>query len=228
MEKIENKIFSSVDVIHVVGNYEFKVLKEKFQNKTITNIPLYVYDSVYQKVEKNFSKRKGLIFVGGFGHSPNDDGILWFIKKIYPKIISKYPDIILYIVSTFIPKKIKSLKSKNIEITGHLSDKDLQLLYQKCRIAIAPLRFGAGVKGKIVEAAYYQIPMVTTTIGGEGIDNTIGAFIIEDNPDKFAQIIIKLYTDYNKLKQISDAGKILIDSYFSRTKAKEIISKDFV
>ena len=103
----------------------------------------------------------------------------------------------------------------------------MYLLYQKCRIAIAPLRFGAGVKGKVVEAAYNQIPMVTTTIGGEGIDNTTGAFIIEDNPDKFAKIIVELYTDYNKLKKMSDSGKILIDLYFSKNKAKEILSKDF-
>lgn len=227
MEQIENKIFSSVDVIHVVGIYEYKLLKEKYQNTTIRNIPLYIYGNQYQTIEKNFDKRKGLIFVGGFGHSPNVDGVLWFSKEIFPKILLKHPNIIWYIVATNIPDTIKKLKSKNIQFTGHLSDKDLYLLYQKCRIAIAPLRFGAGVKGKVVEAAYNQIPMVTTTIGGEGIDNTTGAFIIEDNPDKFAKIIVELYTDYNKLKKMSDSGKILIDLYFSKNKAKEILSKDF-
>ena len=226
IERIENKIFSTVDVIHVVGNYEYKILKEKYPNKTITNIPLYAYENQHKTINKNFSKRNGLIFVGAFGHPPNDDGILWFSKEIYPKIIENFPDMILYIVSTRIPQKIRQLESKNIKIIGHLSDENLNRLYQKCRIAIAPLRFGAGVKGKIIEAAYNEIPMVTTSIGGEGIDYSKGAFIMEDNPDKFAQIIIKLYGNYTKLREMSDSGKILINSYYTRKKAKEIIAKD--
>jgi glycosyltransferase involved in cell wall biosynthesis len=110
--------------------------------------------------------------------------------------------------------QIKKLESKNIKIEGFLSDENLYLLYQKCRIAIIPLRFGAGVKGKVVEAAYNQIPIVTTSIGGEGLDNSLGAFIIEDNAEKMSEIIINLYLDYSKLKQMSDSGKKFIDTYF--------------
>ena len=93
-------------------------------------------------------------------------------------------------------------------------------------IKVVPLRFGAGVKGKIVEAAYNQIPIVTTSIGGEGLDNSLGAFIIEDDAEKMSEIIIKLYVDYSKLKQMSDSGKKFIETYFSNNRAKEIIMKD--
>jgi glycosyltransferase involved in cell wall biosynthesis len=122
--------------------------------------------------------------------------------------------------------QIKKLESKNIKIEGFLSDENLYLLYQKCRIAIIPLRFGAGVKGKVVEAAYNQIPIVTTSIGGEGLDNSLGAFIIEDNAEKMSEIIINLYLDYSKLKQMSDSGKKLIEKYFSINRAKEVLLKD--
>jgi glycosyltransferase involved in cell wall biosynthesis len=91
---------------------------------------------------------------------------------------------------------------------------------------VVPLRFGAGVKGKVVEAAYNQIPIVTTSIGGEGLDNSFGAFIIEDNAEKMSEIIIKLYLDYSKLKQMSDSGKKLIEKYFSINRAKEVLLKD--
>ena len=226
MKKIENEIFSKVDVIHVVGTYEYKILKEQYINKTIRNIPLYIYPNQLGNLEKDFSKRKDLIFVGGFEHSPNFDGVIWFSKEVYPKILEKFPDMIWHIISSNTNEIIKKLESKNIKIEGHLSDENLYSLYQKCRIAIAPLRFGAGVKGKVVEAAYNQIPMVTTNNGGEGLDYSIGAFIMEDNPKKMADIICKLYNDYSKLKQMSDSGKVLIDSYFSKDKAKEIISLD--
>ena len=226
MKKIEMEIFSKVDIIYVVGNYEYSYLKEKIENKIIRNIPLYIYESQYNNIEKNFQNRRDLIFVGGFLHSPNVDGVLWFSKKIYPKILEKFPDMVWHIVSSDTPQEIRNLESKNIKIDGFLSDEELHLLYQKCRLAIAPLRFGAGVKGKILEAAHNQIPMVTTSIGGEGLDNSIGAFIVEDNAEKMAKIICKLYVDYSKLKQMSDSGKILIEKYFSVKKTKEIIMKD--
>jgi len=124
------------------------------------------------------------------------------------------------------PDDIIKLESKNIKIEGLLSDEDLYSLYQKCRIAVIPLRFGAGVKGKIVEAAYNQIPIVTTSIGGEGLDNSFGAFIIEDDAEKMSEIIIKLYEDYSKLRQMSDSGKKFIETYFSIDRAKEVIMKD--
>ena len=226
LKKIEMDIFSKVDIIHVVGNYEYQILKEKFDKKIIRNIPIYIYDKQLSNIEKDFSKRKDLIFVGGFVHSPNKDAVLWFSQYIYPKIVDRFQDMIWHIVGSNIPDEIIKLESKNIKIEGFLSDEDLYSLYQKCRIAIVPLRFGAGVKGKIVEAAYNQIPIVTTSIGGEGLDNSLGAFIIEDDAEKMAEIIIKLYVDYSKLKQMSDSGKKFIETYFSINRAKEVIMKD--
>lgn len=228
MEKMERDIFNKVDIIHVVGSYEYNILKKEYKNKTIRNIPLYIYDKQITNIEKDFSKRKNLIFVGGFEHAPNVDAILWFSKEIYPKIIQKFPNIKLHIISSKVPETIKKLNSTNIDIKGFLNDKELYSIYQKCRLAIAPLRYGAGVKGKVIEAAYNQIPMVTTTIGGEGIDKSTGAFIIEDNPKKMAELISNLYIDYTKLKQMSDSGKILIEKYYSKNRAKKILLKDII
>ena len=227
LEKIENNIFSKVDVIHVVGSYEQKYLKERYKNKIIRNIPLFFYSNHLSNIEKNFSKRKNIVFVGS-GHTPNIDGVLWFYNEVYPNIINKFPDIIWYIIGSNENDIIKRLESKNIKIPGYLSDEELSLLYQKCRIAIAPLRFGAGVKGKIVEAAYNQIPIITTSIGAEGLDNTTDAFIAEDDPVKMSNIICELYTNFSKLKIMSDSGKQFIEKFFSKNKAKEIIMKDII
>ena len=225
-EKIENEIIPKCDIIHVVGDYELNILKQKYENKTIRNIPLYIFDNQLINIEKDFSKRKDIIFVGGFMHYPNVDAVLWFSKEIYPKIIETFPDIIWYIVGGKANNKIKKLESKNIKIKGILSDNELHILYQKCRIAIAPLRIGAGVKGKIIEAAYNQIPIVTTSIGAEGLDNSTGVFIIEDNAKKLSEIICKLYKDFKKLKEMSDASIKFIEKYFSKQRAKDVIFKD--
>ena len=226
LEKIENYIISKANIVHVVGNYEENLIREKFKNKIVRNIPIYIFENEIKNVEKDFYQRKNIIFVGGFSHQPNEDGVLWFAKEIYPKIYNTYPEIIWYIVGSNVNDQIKNLESKNIKILGYLSDEKLKELYNECRIAIAPLRFGAGIKGKIIEAAYNQIPMVTTSIGAEGLNNATEAFIVEDDPLKFSDIICKLYTDFAKLKIMSDSGKIFIEKFFSKKKAKEIIMMD--
>lgn len=225
-KNIENYIFLKVDIIHVVGNFEYKFLKVKYPNKTIRNLPLFFYDKLPKYIEKDFSKRQNIIFVGGFCHSPNVDAVLWFAKYIFPKIIERVPEIIWFIVGNNAPEEIKNLTSKNIKILGGLSDEDLKNLYQQSRISIAPLRFGAGIKGKIIEAIYYQIPVVTTSIGGEGLDNSSKALIIEDDSKRMSEIISELYINYTKLKEMSDSCEIYIQKYYSKEKAKEIIMKD--
>ena len=223
---IENYIFLKVDIIHVVGNYEFKFLTENYPNKIIRNVPLFFYDGLPKNIEKDFSKRQNIIFVGGFKHSPNVDAVLWFADKIFPKIVERFPDIIWFIIGDNAPKEIKRLASKNIKTLGVLSDNDLKNLYQKSRISIAPLRFGAGIKGKIIEAIYYQIPIVTTSIGGEGLDNSSKALIIEDDAKKMSEIIIQLYRNFTKLKEMSDSCELFIQKYYSKEKAKKIILED--
>ena len=225
-KNIEMEIFSKSDVGYVVGSYEQKIINEKFKDKPIRNIPIYIYEKLLTNIYKDFSKRKDLIFVGSFLHTPNKDGILWFTKEVYPYVLTNYSKMILHIIGSNMPMEIKKLESENIKVYDSISDEELKSLYQKSRIAIAPLRFGAGVKGKIVEAAYYQIPIITTSIGAEGLDNSLGAILVEDSPLKMAQLICSIYFDYVKLKNISDLERLFIEKYFTFEKAKEIILKD--
>ena len=225
-KNIEIDIFSKSDVGYVVGSYEQKILQDKFKDKPIRNIPIYIYEKLFTNIYKDFSKRKDLIFVGSFSHSPNKDGILWFTKEIYPYVLTKYSKMILHIIGSNMPIEIKNLVSENIKVYDSLSDEDLKSLYQKCLIAIAPLRFGAGVKGKIIEVAYYQIPIITTSIGIEGLDKSLGAILVEDSPLKMAQLICSIYVNYEKLKKISNLKELFIKKYFTFEKAKEIVQKD--
>ena len=210
----------------MVGSYEQAIAQEKFPGKPIRNIPIYIYDKMPDALEKDFSKRQDILYVGGFGHPPNIDAVLWFAKEIFPKILAVYPDIVWHIVGSRATQEIESFACKNIIIEGFVSDEELEALYRKCRLAVVPLRYGAGVKGKVVEASYYQIPLVTTSIGGEGLDGTIGSFVMEDDADKMAQKIIDLYTDYAELRKISDAGEVFIQKYFTEKVAEETLLAD--
>lgn len=223
---IEMDLFAKADVGHVVGCYEQELIQKEFPDKPIRNIPLYIYDNILKDIPKDFSKRKGILFVGGFNHKPNIDAVLWFGKEIFPKLLEKYPDLVWYIVGSNAPEEVRKLENTNIILKGYICDSELESLYKKCRIAVVPLRYGAGVKGKIVEAAFYQIPVVTTTIGGEGLDSSVGAFVMEDDAMKMKDLICAMYEDYERLQQMSDCGKSMIQKYFTIEAASNILKKD--
>ena len=225
-KKIEYDLFDKTDVGHVVGSYEQEIMQTAFPDKPIRNIPLYIYDGILNDINKDFSKRQDLLYVGGFGHPPNIDAVLWFAKEVFPTVVCKYPDIKWHIVGGKVPKEIEGLASENIIIEGFVSDECLEKLYRTCRMAVVPLRFGAGVKGKVVEAGYYQIPLVTTSIGAEGLNIEDDAMMIEDDGQKMAELICDLYQDYDRLKQMSDSGKQFIQKYFLLSEAERVIRLD--
>lgn len=225
-KKIEYDLFGKADVGHVVGSYEQELMQKAFPDKPIRNIPLYIYDQLLSDVNKDFSSRHDILYVGGFGHPPNIDAVLWFAKEIFPLIIAKYPDIKWHIVGGKVPKEIDQLASNNIIIEGFVPDEYLENLYRTCRLAVVPLRFGAGVKGKVVEAAYFQIPLVTTSIGAEGLQIEDGSMLIENDAQKMADLIGCIYHDFNKLKTLSDNGLNFIRKYFLLSEAERVIRLD--
>ena len=203
-------------------------MQKAFPDKPVRNIPLYIYEGQPENLNKDFSTREDIMYVGGFGHPPNIDAVLWFGKEVFPKILEKYPMMKWYVIGSKVPAEIQALASDNIIITGFLPDEELDKLYRKCRMSVVPLRVGAGVKGKVVEAAYYQIPLVTTSIGGEGLDTAVGNMVLEDDADQMASVICDLYEDYTRLKDMSDAGKVFIEKYFTEQEAERVLREDIL
>lgn len=225
-KEIEYELFEKTDVGHVVGTYEQGVMQKAFPDKPIRNIPLYIYEDILTDINKNFKERKDLVYVGGFGHPPNIDAVLWFGREVFPKVLEKYPDMVWHVVGGKVPLEIQEMASEHIIIEGFLSDEELHKLYRTCRMAVVPLRVGAGVKGKVVEAAYYQIPLVTTTIGAEGLSREEGNMVVEDDADKMAALICEMYEDYDRLRMMSDAGVTFIKRYFTEEEAERVLLLD--
>lgn len=225
-KKVEFKLFDTVDVVHVVGTYEQEYLQKRLPDKPIRNIPLYIYEEAPKPVEKDFALRHDIVFVGGFGHPPNEDAVLWFAHEIYPHVLEKFPNMVWHIVGNKPTEAVEALQSKNIVVHGRVSDEELEGFYRQCRLAVVPLRYGAGVKGKIVEAAYYQIPMVTTTIGAEGMSRAEGTMAVADTAEEQVETICNLYEDFDELRRMSDSGPVFIDRYFSQRAVDEVLALD--
>ena len=225
-KKIEYELFEKADVGHVVGSFEQQKMQEAFPDKPIRNIPLYIYEDIPKDINKDFAKRQDLLYVGGFNHVPNVDAVLWFAKEVFPHVLQKHPEIKWHVVGSKAPQDVLDLASDNIIIEGFLPDDALEKLYRECRMAVVPLRYGAGVKGKVVESAYYQIPLVTTPIGAEGLSLEEHFMIVEENADQMAQEICRLYEDFDELKKMSDNGVQFIQNHFTLEEAERVLRLD--
>ena len=193
--------------------------------------------------ETDYAKREGLLFVGGFAHPPNEDGVLWFVKDVFPKIREKVPDMNFYIVGSKAPEEITALGAEpektGIHVLGYVSDEELAALYQKTKITVVPLRYGAGVKGKVVEAIYNGAVVVTTSVGAEGIPDpervlaTVNETETElrEHPEavaeSFAEAVLKLYRNDGMLAAISSETQRYIKRHYSMDAAWRIIAPDF-
>jgi GT2 family glycosyltransferase len=235
MKNMEMELIGKSDMVYVVGEFEKNYLKNIIKDETkkdrIKSIPLFFYDTSKlgkeELVDKNFSDRKHLLFVGGFQHKPNKDAVLWFCKEIMKEIKIYLPDVIFFIVGSNPDNEILSLNSQNVKVVGYVSDEELVNYYRKSKMLVIPLRYGAGVKGKILEGMYYKIPVVTTPIGAEGIPEAKDSLIICKNAEEIKNSIITFYRDNKFLISKVEKSYEVIKKYFSEENAIKIIKEDF-
>ncbi|MGB2798805.1 MAG: glycosyltransferase [Dehalococcoidia bacterium] len=176
------------------------------------------------KLERAFSERRDILFIGAFDHLPNVDAVTYFVKEILPLIRESLPDVRLYIAGSNPPRQVLSLRSDDIIVTGYVGD--LTPYFESCKLSVAPLRYGAGVKGKINQSMSYGLPVVTTSIGAEGLEAIDGEdILIADSPADFAQKVILLYSDEYLWRRLSENSIRNIEKYHSYDAAKAKLGK---
>jgi glycosyltransferase involved in cell wall biosynthesis len=224
-KKMELSLMKKADVVYFFSTVEISIIKEMDSSINCRVVPLNIFSK--NDLQPYNCNRKDIIFVGGFRHSPNVDGILWFVNSVMPLIRNAIPGILLYIIGSEAPSDIIELEKDDIRILGYVDDDTLDEYYKKCRVCIAPLRYGAGVKGKVLEAMYKQIPLITTTIGAEGLSDIDDCLIIENDPEQFAQKLINMYNNDKLLRELVEKSYFYIMKYFTIDRYKSIIKEDF-
>ena len=225
---VELSLMEKAAVSYYPSYIERDAIKALHPEINVKDITAYVYETFKEELELDFGKREGILFVGGFAHPPNADAVLWFAKEIFPKIRERL-SINWYVVGSKVTDEIRALEQpgNGIVIKGFVSDEELEELYQSCRIVVVPLRYGAGVKGKVVEAVYNGSPVVTTSIGAEGIPEAEDVLLVEDDPDRFADLVADLYGDEEWCRRMCEKTQTYIREYFSVDAAWSRIEEDF-
>lgn len=156
-----------------------------------------------------------VLFVAGFRHPPNVASLLWFAEAVLPALRQAVPDATLRIVGSHPPAAVRALAGPAIVVEADVSDARLAACYGAARVAAVPLRFGAGVKMKVVEALRHGLPLVTTRVGAQGLPGLDGVAGIEDSPAGFAAALAALLTDDAAWAARSAAGRDYARTGFS-------------
>ncbi len=169
---------------------------------------------------------KALLYIGTLSWEANIDGLLWFYREVWKRLVAQEPDLKLYIIGKHADKRLLALQALDARIilTGFVED--LEPYFQKCRVFITPLRFGSGIKVKVVNSLYRGIPCVTTTIGVEGLKVTDGKdILVRDNPRQQADAIIELLHNKAQWESISTNARILAKEFYTWEAVLENIQK---
>ena len=184
-------------------------------------------DNLLHSPELNFDEtEKSLLYIGTLSWEANIDGLLWFLKDIWKLITQQHPDIKLYIVGKNSDARLREIAEidSRIILTGFIDD--VEPYFKKSRVFITPLRFGSGIKVKVINALYRGIPCVTTPIGAEGLKVKDGEHIfIKNDPEGFAEAIDVLLKDKNVWKNISVNARKIANQYYTWNYVLENIVK---
>ena len=208
---LEFFLAEEADITLVVSPTEKDILKDQgFAHKiaVVSNI------HSLEPCLKGFEERQGLMFIGSFAHLPNEEGIIWFIDYILPRIKKKIPGIHLTIVGSEPTVRLLGLANESVTVTGYVED--VSEYFNSNRVFVSPLLHGAGVKGKIGQSFSYGLPVVTTSIGAEGMQLTDKLnVLISDSETAFADNVIALYKEKYLWQKLSTNCRQVITEQFS-------------
>ncbi|CAK2446090.1 Glycosyl transferase family 1 [Vibrio crassostreae] len=208
------------DLSLIISSYEMELLQSEFNidPKLLHHLPFMVDLNTLPESTKSFEERKHFMTIGNFRHAPNWDAVLQ-LQKIWPKIRKQLPDTELHIYGSYPPPKATALHNPK---TGfHIKGwaKDAQEVMEQARVCVAPLRFGAGIKGKLLDAMKLQTPNVTSEIGSEGMlpqGELQWPGAVADDIYEFVEQAVALYKDEDKWLQAQSQCHSILEAYYEQ------------
>jgi glycosyltransferase involved in cell wall biosynthesis len=174
-----------------------------------------------------FESRQDIVFLGGFLHSPNTDAVLWFAKHVMPLVRDSLPEVSLRIYGSNMPQTVRDLQGPNIVVHGFAEY--LSQVFDSARLFIAPLRFGAGIKGKVVSAMTHGVPTLCSPVAAEGIGAAESGLVICESAQDWAKEISSIYTEKARWQSLSEQVLAFARQHYSfqagQAQLKSVLAK---
>jgi GT2 family glycosyltransferase/glycosyltransferase involved in cell wall biosynthesis len=217
----ELKLMRECDVTLVVSAAEQRLLQKELPNARIE--VLSNVHAVHGR-RKPFEERRDLVFVGGFQHPPNIDAVRWFAGDVMPLLRANGAPPHLHIIGSKAPQEVLELAGEDVSVHGFVPD--IAPYMDGCRLSVAPLRYGAGVKGKVNMAMSYGLPVVATSVAVEGMHVRAGVDVmVADDATAFAAAIRRAYDDAALWTMLSDRGLANVHEHFSFSAARTALAR---
>ena len=218
----ELALINTVDVTLVVSPVEQELLAREAPGARVE-----VLSNVHEVFgcRRGFAERRDLMFIGGFQHPPNIDAAQWFVREIFPLVRATLPDVRFHLIGSKATDAVRVLgEAEGVEFHGFVED--IEPFLDGCRLAMAPLRYGAGVKGKVNMSMSYGQPVVATSIAVEGMHAQPGGeVLVADEVADFAAATVRAYTDEALWRRLSDGGLDNVERHFSFEAARQPIRR---
>lgn len=212
------------DISLIISDFEMNLLIQEFKVDSSLLFYLPIFATLALDLS-SYEEKKDFMFIGNFLHEPNWNAVRYLKEVIWPILHERLPLAHLYIYGAY--PSSKALQLHNAKLNFHIIGRaeNAKEVIEKARVMLAPLRFGAGIKGKLLEAMQYGTPSVTTSIGAEGmdLDSTWNGFIADD-PKDFADRAVQLYQEKNTWEEAQKVGAVILQNRFS----KDLFAKDFI
>ena len=209
------------DLSLIISTYEMELLTEviKIDEHLLMHLPFQLDNIGTAQIDSwpDYNARKDFIYIGNGKHAPNVDAIIWLKREIWPLIRKSLPKANLHIYGSYIPEHIHQMHkpSAGFNVEGWVEN--VPEVMRRSRINLAPLRFGAGIKGKLIDAMQCGTPSITTSIGAEGMYGELPwSGRIADTADSFAHAAVALYNNAPEWKQSQENGRAIINAFYDK------------
>lgn len=220
-KSLELEMFARADASFVHTEIEKKIIQDEMP-RPLKNIVVLPWLSDIDKDCGGCDGRKDIMFLGSFPHLPNVDSIRFFMQSIWPELEQQLPaQAKLLVVGHQPPPEVLAMASDRVVVTGYVED--LKPYFERSRVFVAPLRYGAGIKGKLVTALAHGVPSVATTIAAEGIGTDESSHLrVADEPEAFAREVMRVYSDEALWTRMRTAGWAFVHENYSREAAAQL------
>jgi glycosyltransferase involved in cell wall biosynthesis len=213
------------DVTLIVSEFEMELLQNHFKVPSflLFYLPIWVENKALEL--PTFEGRSDFVFIGNFLHAPNHDTVVYLKEVIWPLLFEKFPQAKMNIFGAYATQKIYSLHQPNMNFYVHgRADSSFDVI-SKAKVLLAPIRFGAGIKGKLLEAMEYGTPSVTSSVGAEAMYGTfLRNGFVADSPEDFVKKAIELHQNMSTWLKAQENGYEILKNRFY----KELFVESFV
>ena len=214
----ELQAFAAADVGLVCNAQEVELVHENVPQARLVYLPWVI--GPREVGAAGFAERHGIMFLGGFAHRPNPDAVIWFVTEVMPLLRPLLPGVVLHVYGHGIPDSLHELAGQDVAIEGHAAD--LARVFARHRLSVAPLRFGAGFKGKLAESLAHGVPAVASSIAAEGTGLLDGEhLLLADGAEPFARAVALLYQTPALWQALASQGLQFVDTHFSEAAGQD-------